>query len=102
MRVLFRLYSRLILEGLAKLHKAGKLQFYGDHADLADKSIFDTFLQPLCKIDLVVYAKEPFAGPSAVLADLSYYTHRIAISNSQLIHFDENSVTFKFKDYRLV
>ena len=100
-RVLSRLYRRLILEGLAKLHKAGKLQFYGDHADLADKSIFDTFLQPLCKIDWVVYAKEPFAGPSAVLAYLSRYTHRIAISNSRLIHFDENSVTFKVKDYRL-
>lgn len=100
-RVLSRLYRRLILEGLTKLHKAGKLRFFGDHADLTDKATFNACLQPLRKIDWVVYAKEPFAGPKAVLAYLSRYTHRIAISNSRLIHFDERSVTFKVKDYRL-
>ena len=100
-RVLSRLYRRLILEGLAKLHKAGKLHFFGEHAELDDRATFDTFLQPLRKIDWVVYAKEPFAGPKAVLAYLSRYTHRIAISNSRLIRFDAQSVTFRVKDYRL-
>jgi len=100
-RVLSRLYRRLILEGLAKLHKAGKLHFFGDHAGLVDATAFDTFLQPLRKIDWVVYAKEPFAGPKAVLAYLSRYTHRIAISNSRLVRFDARSVTFRVKDYRL-
>jgi len=100
-RVLSRLYRRLILEGLTKLHKAGKLRFFGDHADLTDQDAFDTFLKPLCKIDWVVYAKEPFAGPKSVLAYLSRYTHRIAISNSRLIRFDAHSVTFRVKDYRL-
>lgn len=100
-RVLSRLYRRLILEGLAKRHKAGKLHFFGEHAGLVDRTAFDTFLQPLRQIDWVVYAKEPFAGPKAVLAYLSRYTHRIAISNSRLIRFDERSVTFRVKDYRL-
>ena len=100
-RVLSRLFRRLILDGLAKLHKAGTLQVFGDHAELADPAAFDTFLRPLRKVDWVVYAKEPFAGPKAVLAYLSRYTHRIAISNSRLIRFDENSVTFKVKNYRL-
>jgi Putative transposase len=48
-----------------------------------------------------VYAKRPFAGPQAVLAYLSRYTHRVAISNSRLIAADEESVTFKVKDYRV-
>ena len=74
-RVLSRLYRGLILEGLAKLHKAGKLYFYGDHADLVDHAAFDSFLQPLHKTDWAVYAKEHFAGPKAVLAYLSRYTH---------------------------
>jgi len=100
-RVLSRLYRRLILEGLDKLHKAGKLHFFGDHAEFDDRATFDTFLQPLRKIDWVVYAKEPFAGPKAVLAYLSRYTHRVAISNSRLIRFDARSVTFRVKDYRL-
>ena len=100
-RVLSRLYRRLILEVLSKLHDAGKLNFFGDHVDLIDKTVFDDFLEPLHKIDWVVYAKEPFAGPKAVLAYLSRYTHRIAISNSRLIRFDARSVTFRVKDYRL-
>ena len=100
-RVLSRLYRRLIVEGLSKLHKAGKLQFFGDHADLIDRNTFDDFLQPLRKTDWVVYAKEPFAGPKSVLADLSRYTHRVAISNSRLIRFDAQSVAFRVKDYRL-
>lgn len=100
-RVLSRLYRRLILEGLAKLHDAGKLQFFGDQAGLVDRAAFDTFLQPLRRIDWVVYAKEPFAGPKAVLAYLSRYTHRVAISNSRLIRLDDRSVTFRVKDYRV-
>ena len=81
-RVLSRLYRRLILEGLVRLHNAGKLRFFGDHAGLARTTAFAVFLKPLRKIDWVVYAEEPFAGPKAVLAYLSRYTHRVAISNS--------------------
>jgi hypothetical protein len=66
-RVLSRLYRRLILEGLTKLHKTGKLQFFGEHAGLIDRNTFDAFLKPLRQIDWVVYAKEPFAGPKSVL-----------------------------------
>jgi uncharacterized protein (TIGR02594 family) len=47
-----------------------------------------------------VYAKPPFAGPEAVLAYLSRYTHRVAISNSRLIALDDAGVTFRHKDYR--
>ena len=100
-RVLSRLYRGLFLDRLAKLHEAGKLQFLGDHAKLADPDAFGAFLKTQRQIDWVVYAKEPFAGPKAVLAYLSRYTHRVAISNSRLIRFDAASVTFKVKDYRI-
>jgi len=100
-RVLSRLYRRLILEGLTKLHKTRELQFFGNHAGLADSAAFEAMLAPLRKIDWVVYAKEPFAGPKAVLAYLSRYTHRIAISNSRLIRFNATSVTFKVKNYHV-
>jgi hypothetical protein len=99
--VLSRLYRRLILEGLVKLHMVGKLQFFGDRANFADRNAFDTFLLPLRKGEWVVYVKEPFAGPKAVLAYLSRYTHRVAISNSRLIRFDAQNVTFRVKDYRV-
>ena len=53
-----------------------------------------------CTGEWVVYAKRPFAGPDAVLAYLSRYTHRVAIANRRLITLDEQAVTFKWKDYR--
>ena len=99
-RVLSRLFRRLFLETLAAAHEAGRLRFFGDHAHLADSQAFAAHLSPLRKIEWVVYAKRPFAGPEAVLAYLSRYTHRVAISNSRLITLDDNGVTFKWKDYR--
>ena len=100
-RVLSRLFRRLFLEGVVKLHRAGRLAFFNDHAGLADAAAFSAFLAPLRKIDWVVYAKEPFAGPKAVLAYLSRCTHRVAIANSRLIRADANGVTFRVKDYRV-
>ena len=100
-RVLSRLFRRRFLDGLVKLHREGRLAFFGDHEALADKTAFDAFLDPLRKSDWVVYAKEPFAGPKAVLAYLARYTHRVAISNSRLIRVGADSVTFKVKDYRV-
>ena len=100
-RVLSRLFRRLFLEGLAALKEAGRLDFFGDLAPLADKRAFDTALAPLRRSEWVVYAKRPFAGPKAVLAYLARYTHRVAISNARLIVLNEKDVTFKWKDYRI-
>jgi hypothetical protein len=99
-RVLSRLFRRLFLEQLAALHAAGRLQFFGDHARLNQRGAFAAYLAPLRKLEWVVYSKRPFGGPEAVLAYLSRYTHRIAISNSRLVTFDDTGVTFRWKDYR--
>jgi rubrerythrin len=99
-RVLSRLFRRLFLEQLADAHRAGKLQFFGEHAWLAEPKAFTDWLKPLRQCEWVVYAKRPFAGPEAVLAYLSRYTHRVAIANSRLLALDEQGVTFKWKDYR--
>jgi hypothetical protein len=99
-RVLSRLFRRRFLEALQQLHQAGKLRFFGEHTALADALAFRQWLAPMRKCEWVVYAKRPFAGPSAVLAYLSRYTHRVAISNSRLLALDERGVTFRWKDYR--
>ena len=65
------------------------------------RTIFAAFLAPLRKVEWVVYAKKPFGGPQAVLAYLSRYTHRVAISNRRLISANETGVTFRWKDYRI-
>jgi hypothetical protein len=99
-RVLSRLFRRLFLEKLTAAHQAGALNFFGTHAALTARQAFAAFLAPLRKIEWVVYSKRPFGGPQAVLAYLSRYTHRVAISNRRLISFNHAGVTFKWKDYR--
>lgn len=99
-RVLSRLFRRRFLEELAHVHAAGRLRFFGEQAALADACAFADWLVPLHRCEWVVYAKRPFAGPEAVLAYLSRYTHRVAISNRRLLGFDQRGVTFRWKDYR--
>ena len=99
-RVLSRLFRRRFLEALAAAHGRGQLQCFGEFAPLTEAAAFATWLAPLRKIEWVVYAKRPFAGPAAVLAYLSRYTHRVAISNSRLLSLDERGVSFRWKDYR--
>jgi len=99
-RVLGKLFRRLFLTRLLALHDAGRLAFFGSLAHLTDRRAFPKHLAPVRKARWVVYAKPPFAGPQAVLAYLSRYTHRVAISNRRLLAFDETGVTFAYKDYR--
>ena len=83
--MLSRLFRRRFLEELQNLHRDGQLKFFGEHVDLADADAFADWLAPLRQCEWVVYAKRPFAGPEAVLAYLSRYTHRVAISNRRLL-----------------
>ena len=99
-RVLSRLFRRLFLEKLVVAHAAGRLRFFGAHAKLADRDAFAEYLAPSRGGEWVVYSKRPFGGPEAVLAYLSRYTHRVAISNSRLLAYDGDGVAFKYKDYR--
>ena len=99
-RVLSRLFRRLFLDRLTAAHDAGRLRFFGDLRHLANRPAFAAYLSQLRKLEWVVHAKRPFAGPEAVLAYLSRYTHRVAIANSRLIAFDDTGVTFNWKDYR--
>ena len=100
-RVLSRLFRRLFLEGLMDLHRTGRLAFFGDLERLAQADAFTDWLAPFRKSEWVVYAKPPFGGPEAVLAYLSRYTHRVAISNARLISADAQAVAFRWKDYRI-
>src|SRR4051794_24779086 len=99
-RVLSRLFRRLFLEKLQAAFDAGRLAFFGALAGLAAAPIFARRLSELRRAGGVGYAKRPFAGPAAVLAYLSRYTHRVAISNSRLIDMTGDQVRFRWRDYR--
>ncbi len=100
-RVLSRLFRRLFIEKLIDAYHHDQLQFFGELKALEEASCFTDWINPLRRSEWVVYAKRPFAGPQAVLAYLSRYTHRVAIANSRLVKLDEQSVIFRWKNYRV-
>jgi hypothetical protein len=99
-RVLSRLFRRLFLEKLEAAFGAGRLTFLGALGGLVDAAAFARCLAELRRIEWVVYARRPFAGPAVVLAYLGRYTHRVAISNSRLVAFTGGQVSFRWRDYR--
>src|SRR6266498_765065 len=99
-RVLSRLFRRLFLELLQAAFDAGDLQFSSSLQELHDQQKLARYLAPLRKVEWVVYAKPPFAGPQQVLDYVGRYTHRVAISNNRLLDIDDGKVTFRWKDYR--
>ena len=98
-KVLSKLFRRLLLAALEKAFRAGKLQFFGDLATLCDAAAFARYLAPLKQQKWVVYAKAPFGGPQHVLEYLGRYTHRVAISNWRIQTLENDQVSFEWKDY---
>lgn len=98
-RALSEVFRGKYRAGLRALYKEGGLEFHGELGSLASAQAFGQFERSLGAQKWVVYAKRPWAGPKQVLAYLSRYTHRVAISNSRLVRSDEQTVTFAYKDY---
>jgi len=98
-KVLSRVFRGKFLAGLKRLHRRKKLQCAGPAAALANSRQFTQLIRRLHRHDWVVYAKPAFGGPLQVLRYLGRYTHRVAISNHRLLTFDQEHVTFRWKDY---
>ena len=97
-RVLSRLFRRLFLAALRQAWTNKQLEFHGNLS--GQQGCFGKLVDQLGQIEWVVYAKPPFGGPQQVLAYLSRYTHRVAISNQRLLKLENGQVTFQYKDYR--
>src|SRR5213593_1362425 len=99
-RVLSRLFRRLLLEHLQAAFDAETLHFGGSLHALHDGSAWTRYLARVQQTEWVVYAKRPFAGPQQVGDYVGRYTHRVAISNDRLDDIDHGEVRFTTKDYR--
>jgi hypothetical protein len=100
-RALSEVFRGKFCAGLERLYRDGQLQFHGKLAAKASPSAYQQLLLQAVSQKWVVYSKRPFAGPRQVLAYLSRYTHRVALSPRRLLALDPESrtVTFSWKDY---
>jgi len=99
-RVLSRLFRGKFVAELTQAFRDGRLELHGRLARYRRPAEFKRLLHEARGTEWVVYAKPPFDGPEHVLEYLARYTHRVAISNHRLLHVDDRTVTFRFKDYR--
>jgi hypothetical protein len=98
-KALSRVFRGKLVDGLKQLVAQDKLQFHGSQQVLAAPGCFPSFLRKLFRKDWVVYAKTPFGGAEHVLNYLARYTHRVAISNHRLVAFENDRVSFRWRDY---
>lgn len=100
-RALSEVFRGKFCAALEQCYANAQLQFHGKLSALAEVTVFKALLRQAVRTKWVVYAKRPFAGPRQVLAYLSRYTHRVAISPKRLLNLDLQSqtVTFAWKDY---
>jgi len=98
-RALAKVFRGTYLAALQRAFARGDLHVTGGLAHLGDASAFTTWLQQLRRQAWVVYCKPPFASPDHVLAYLSRYTHRVAISNERLVALAAGRVRFRWRDY---
>ena len=100
-RALSEVFRGKFCAGLQQLYADHKLEFHGQLSALAPPQAFRQRLTEATRKKWIVYAKRPFAGPRQVLAYLSRYTHRVALSPRRLVALDEpnQTVTFRWKDY---
>ena len=94
-KVMGALFRGKFMAGLLRAYQAGDLHFTGTSAPFADPRAFARLRAELYDTDWVVFAKRPFGGPEQVLAYLSRYTHRVAISDSRICHADADRVVIK-------
>jgi hypothetical protein len=98
--VLRKLVRGKLVAGLRDACRDGRLDFPGTLASLKPEAAFRDFLRSLYRQTWVVYAKPPFGSPAHVLHYLARYTHRVAISNHRLVDVTDDTVSFRWKDYR--
>jgi hypothetical protein len=97
-RVLSRVFRGKFLAGLRAAHAGGRLRLTG-RCRGGEAAEFERLVSAALRTDWVVYAKPPFGGPEVVLKYLARYTHRVAISDSRLLDFEDGVVRFRYKDY---
>ena len=99
-KTLSKMFRAQFTKELKQQYFAGNLKFLDVNAQYSSPGAFLDLIDKSFKTDWIVYAKSPFPSPVAVLKYLSGYTHRIAISNHRITAVENDTVSFRYKDYR--
>ena len=96
--VLAEVFRGKFTEALKEIFAQGQLDFHGSLKPLGRPTVFAQLMRQTFRKKWVVYCKRPFGGAEHALRYLGGYTHRVAISNQRLTAFENDQVTFRWRD----
>jgi len=99
-RVLSKVFRGKFMDYLVKAYYDNKLVLQGGCQELVNDACFQSFKDSMYNTGWVVYCKKPFKQTHHIIQYLANYTHKIVIYNNRLISMDDNTVTFRWKDYK--
>jgi predicted Zn-ribbon and HTH transcriptional regulator len=97
--VVRKLYRGKLMAFFREALQDGRIMLHGSLQAYADPIVLHALIDRLYRTEWVVHIEAPFASPKALVKYLGQYTHRVAISNNRIIHADQHTVTFSYKDY---
>ena len=99
-KILSQVFKGKFMELFKNSCKKKEISFTGENIKLNNKFNLKRLLNDLYNKNWIVFAKRPFGGPKQVLKYLGRYTHKIAISNSRILKYEDGNVSFTWKDYK--
>jgi hypothetical protein len=97
--VMRKLFRGKLMHFFTEALQQGNIALSGPLACYRQTEALRLLLRSVYRKQWTVYVKQPFASAQALVKYLGAYTHRVAISDSRIVEFNDNSVSFTYKDY---
>ena len=92
-----KVFRGKLIEGVKNAYYANRLQL---DDDFKDSGYFESYIDNVVKRKWVVYAKSQFHSSERIVEYMSRYSHRTAIANSRIVSIENNTVRFRYRDYK--
>ena len=96
-KAMSKVFRGIFISRLKKAYYDGSLEV---HDELKDSRLFENYIDNLVSRKWVIYMKSQFKSCTNIVEYMARYTHKSAIANSRIISIDNNTIRFKYKDYK--
>ena len=96
-KAMSKVFRGKFIAGIKKAYYAGKLQL---HKNFDDTNFFENHIDNIVNRKWVIYMKSQFKESSKIVEYMARYTHKSAIANSRIVSIDNNTIRFRYKDYK--
>ena len=96
-KAMSKVFRGIFIKRVKKAYYEGSLEV---HNELKSSNYFENFIDNLVSRKWVIYMKSQFKTSQKIVEYMARYTHKSAIANSRIISIDNNTIRFRYKDYK--